>query len=258
MSQESQTVPESTPHDAKRWIIIGLSSALLFTGFYTFLYFTEDSKTKEPHAVHIPQPCEDFNTLPQSVQSSYVPVEEFARVQQEVVALQTQLNLIASDAAFEIPPQSQQEQASQTPSSASDDALAVKRIKEIAKCYDMDSASQKLSTSCRESITAYVDAHPDAKYFEIIGVVDDQEFNLFNNLERRKNLYKSLGVDDRVVAKMKDLARRGLSKIRAAEASWVIKTHTKHHALTYNANYEIVSSKGHRGVIIRAYEVEKE
>lgn len=206
------------------------------------------SKTVTP----TPVKCENFDALPNAVKSLYVQNSQYNELQKAHEQLQGELSASQSTLA---------ENSQLVPDSHSAELMeedtrvdsAVKKVKDFAQCYEMDNASYKISSKCRKGIIAYVEKHKDAKYFEIIGIVDNLEFNLFNNLQNNKSLYKRLGVDQRVIDKMKKLTRRGLSKERASEASWVIKSYTKRKAATYNANYELVSKKGQRGVIVRAY-----
>ena len=208
---------------------------------------------------------ETFESLPKGVQALYISKVEYKELQDANEELEKKCNRLemTNEVAYEdnvMPVESLvsvaadefQEQSVESVQSI-EPAQDVVKVKEFAKCYTMDNASYKISKECRTEITDYVDAHADAKYFEIIGIVDNLEFNLFNNLEKKQELYEVLGVDQRVVNKLKKLTRRGLSKERASEASWVIKAHTGRKAATYNANYELISEKGYRGVVIRAY-----
>lgn len=196
--------------------------------------------------------CESFDALPGAVKALFVQESEYRELQKAYEQLQNELT--ASQSAL-----------AESDQLAHDDGLpdliedvtqleaSVTKVKDFVQCDEMKNASYKIPSQCRKKIIAYVEKHKDAKYYEIIGIVDNLEFNLFNNLQKNTSLYRRLGVDQRVLDKMKKLTRRGLSKERASEASWVIKAHTKRKAKTYNANYEIVSKKGQRGVIIRAY-----
>ncbi len=127
------------------------------------------------------------------------------------------------------------------------------KVKDFAKCYDMQQGIYEVSKKCRKEIQSYVDRHPDAKYFEIIGIVDRFEFKLFSQFDKDNSFYEGLGTTKKAVDKIRKYTQFGLAKYRASEASWVIKTHTKHKAHTYNANYHLVSKKDYKGVVVRAY-----
>ncbi len=237
-----------------------LIAAVAYLGY---IYYLETSMA----AKHRPKSvsCMAFEQLPGDVQALYVSAADYNQLKNAHEDLVAEYDASQNQAVITKEESAKEEAAETVREDMNRDSVqdqmteklaasgSVKRIKEFAKCYDMDSAAYKISPQCRKDIIDYVDRHKDAKYFEIIGIVDNLEFNLFNNLERNKKLYRRLGVDQRVVDKMKKLTRRGLSKERASEASWVIKVHTKRQAATYNANYELVSEKGHKGVVIRAY-----
>jgi len=127
------------------------------------------------------------------------------------------------------------------------------RVKDSASCYDMYNGSYFIDKACEKSIKNYVNRHKDARYFEIVGIVDTLEFHLLTQLEKNRKLYDTLGTSQESVNNLKKFSQTGLAKFRAMEASWVIKMHTKKKAVTYDAHYQIISKKGQRGVLIRAY-----
>jgi len=51
-----------------------------------------------------------------------------------------------------------------------------------------------VSAQCRKNIISFVDKHKKAKYFEIIGIVDEIEFLLYRNLEKNNLLYDKLNI----------------------------------------------------------------
>ena len=127
------------------------------------------------------------------------------------------------------------------------------KVKDFAKCYDMGQGIYEISKKCRKDIITYVDKHKDAKYFEIIGLVDKFEFKLFSLFDKTPSLYEGVGTNKKSMDKIRKYTQFGLAKFRASEASWVIKAYTKQKAHTYNANYHLVSKKDYKGVVIRAY-----
>lgn len=128
-----------------------------------------------------------------------------------------------------------------------------KMVKDFAKCYNLGEGSYIINYQCKKNIIAYVNKHKDAKYFEIIGIVDNSEFKLYKNLENHKILYDVLGVTPASVKLMKKLTNSGLAKHRAIEASWIIKANTNQTAITYNPHYHITSTEGKKGMLVRAY-----
>ena len=234
MSEELEIKEEKKSNIVHILLYTLLAGGLSVSLYLNYIY----SNKTAPKPIPVSQ-CNSFASLPVAIQDQYIEFNAYNELKTANAQLEMDLNASKITVTTnEIPV---------------DRPTNVTKVKDFAKCYTMDNASHKIPKVCRKNFTDYVDKYPDAKYFEIIGIVDNLEFNLFNNLENNKALYKKLRVDQRIVDKMKKLARRGLSKERASEASWVIKAYTKQKAATYNANYELVSEKGYRGVVIRAY-----
>jgi len=95
--------------------------------------------------------------------------------------------------------------------------------------------------SVKKILSLLIDKHKDAKYFEIISLVDDSEFSLYKNLENNDFIYDKLNITQQGIEKMKKLSQAGLAKHRAIEANWVIKAHTNRKAKVYSANYHLIS-----------------
>jgi len=127
------------------------------------------------------------------------------------------------------------------------------KVKDYASCYNMYNGSYFIDKACEKTITQYVKKHKNASYFEIVGIVDTLEFQLLAQLEKNRSLYDQLGTSQESVNNIKKFSQMGLAKFRAMEASWKIKTYTNKKAVTYDAHYQIVSKKGQRGVLVRAY-----
>ena len=244
---------------SKIHIIIYLLLILLLgaSGYFNYLYFTGKQPPEELGINAISPVCESFGQLPSDVRSLYVDAvayNELKNSYEKLDAEKTDVKMAMDDkpkVMRDVPVK--EEIANPFNTSEMPVSENVTKVKDFAKCYDMGNAGFKISKKCRRDITAYVDRHQDAKYFEIIALVDDGEFRLFRQIEADKNLLKKFGTNKKLLKKMRNLTQRGLGKNRASEASWVIKAHTKQKAATYNANYELVSKKGYKGVIIRAY-----
>lgn len=196
--------------------------------------------------------CSRFEELPEGIQKNYVQKEELSRlhdsykdVKQKNDTLERELTWLKTNSSKE-----PDEQAKQTPQMNDGTTMA----KDFAKCYDMKEGEYYISYQCKKDIVAFTDEHKDAKYFEIIPIVDDAEFKLFKNLEQNKFIYENLKTNQKEIDKLKMFAQEGLAKQRAVEASWVIKAHTKREATTFTVHYELISKEGRKGVVIRAYE----
>jgi len=223
-----------------------LALGLLISIFFNF------NQDKEPiiETVMVTK-CEKFEDLPKEIQSQYV----FKQVQAEqnksnLSSSLTTLYSIQKEQPLQImPPENEEpeEEIIEKPKNAI-------MVKDFAKCYNLDEGSYRINYACKKSIIHYVNKHKDAKYFEIIGIVDDVEFKLYKNLQNNDFIYEKLGVTSNSIKLMKKLTQSGLAKHRAIEASWIVKSNTNPKAMTYNPHYHITSTEGKRGMLIRAYE----
>lgn len=254
-----------------------LTLALLVLAYFNFM----PQKTQNNPSAQTTQSLE-FQDLPYRVQLQYKTNEEFKKVEaklnaaleekqaflKEIAALQEekgQALQTASQTTQEVSKKAEitSKESTQTidktalnmsyESSSSKELLA-KRVKDFAKCYDMEVGKYSISTQCRKNIITFVDKHKNAKYFEIIGIIDETEFTLYKNLEINNFIYDKLKVTQDTIDTMKKLSQSGLAKHRAIEANWVIKAHTQKKAQVYNANYNLLSNDGKKGFVIRAYE----
>ena len=186
-----------------------------------------------------------FRDLPQDLQAEYSPKEDLLRLKDSLAELSSQKQQLLQ----------QLDAMSQNRYEQEKELLTTKAqmVDDFAKCYTMNMGSYIIYYECKKNILDYIEKHKDAKYFEIIGIVDDAEFILFKNLEKNDFIYEKLGVSKHAIDKLKKLSQTGLAKHRSIEASWVIKSHTKQEAITYNAQYHLVSKEGKKGFIVRAY-----
>lgn len=243
-------------------LLILISLGLAYLNFMPKKVAVEPAKTAEKTV--------GFTDLPYSIQQEYKSLDEFKKIELKlndaVLEKQTLLKEVSSLQEEKVTLQTEMENAKavgkQTitaPLNMSIDAnteiqSSAKRIKAFAKCYDMDVGKYSISTQCRKDIISFVDKHKNAKYFEIIGIIDETEFTLFKNLENNNFIYDKLRVTQHSIDTMKKLSQSGLAKHRAIEANWVIKSHTQKKAQVFNANYNLLSNDGKKGFVIRAYE----
>lgn len=186
-----------------------------------------------------------FSDLPKDVQEEYKPQKDLLALRESLEDLSSQKQKLLQQ--LNTFTQNEYIQEKELHSSKA------KIVEDFAKCYTMNMGSYIIYYECKKNILDYIDKHKDAKYFEIIGIVDDAEFTLYKNLEKNDFIYEKLGVSKHGIDKLKKLSQTGLAKHRSIEASWVIKSHTKQEAITYNAQYHLVSKEGKRGFIVRAY-----
>lgn len=254
-----------------------LTLALLALAYLNFM----PQKTSSNHLTQMVSNVE-FKDLPYQVQLQYKTNEEFKKIEaklnaaleekqaflKEIASLQEEKKQALqtssetsqeSNKKVEMKSQEMTQNINETAQSIKDEShlekeILAKRVKDFAKCYDMEVGKYSISTPCRKDIMAFVDKHKNAKYFEIIGIIDETEFTLFKNLENNNFIYDKLQVTQHTIDTMKKLSQSGLAKHRAIEANWVIKAHTKKKAQVYNANYNLLSNDGKKGFVIRAYE----
>jgi hypothetical protein len=113
-------------------------------------------------------------------------------------------------------------------------------------CYDMLKSGYHPSKTCIKRLKNFIDKHEkDTKLFEVIGVVDNQDFTL---LTRLKDVYKNSRVD-----KIDEFAQYGLSRKRVIEGAWIVIRHLGSSKKVGTVNYTAKSNNGKRGFVVRAY-----
>ncbi|MDY0234248.1 MAG: hypothetical protein RBS11_09475 [Sulfurimonas sp.] len=203
-----------------------------------------------------------FRDLPQYIQAEYKSVNEYKSLEMKLKsALEQNERLMMMQREEKTAPKmlsevksEVQSEGSKEPESLSETPRDAKLVKEFASCYDMEMGSYIISWTCKKNIISFIEKHKNAKYFELISLVDDSEFILYKNLQNNDFIYDKLGVTQKSIDKMKKLTQAGLAKHRAVEANWVIKAHTNRKAKVYSANYHLISHEEKRGVLVRAYE----
>jgi len=117
-------------------------------------------------------------------------------------------------------------------------------ISKTYTCKTLRSSSEYITKKCKKELLEFLDTNKDAKRFEVIGLIDQQEFRLIEKLE---DVYgkKRLG-------NLSKYAQTGLSKQRVIEASWVVRQHLGKKAIIDPVNY-IITKKNKRGFVVKAY-----
>ncbi|EQB39390.1 hypothetical protein M947_06945 [Sulfurimonas hongkongensis] len=194
-----------------------------------------------------------FAELPLDVQKEYKSINEYKSLEMKLKNIQEQNKRLTTINRDVSPAPLVKSSADKNFEDLSEAPKGAKLIKEFASCYDMEMGSYIISWECKKNIISFINKHKDAKYFEIIPLVDDAEFTLYKNLENNDFIYDKLNVTQNSINKMKKLSQSGLAKHRAVEANWVIKVHTNKKAKVYSANYHLISHDGKRGILVRAY-----
>ncbi|MBU1659642.1 hypothetical protein KKG72_11435 [bacterium] len=189
--------------------------------------------------------CEKLEDLPADIQLEYATKEDFENLKNILADISGQKQKLQEEMDFFKHQERTENEIVQKQNTV--------MVKDFAKCYNMDVGSYIIDYTCKKNILTYINKYKDAKYFEIIGIVDDIEFKLYKNLENNDFLYENLGITKNTIAKMKKLSESGLAKHRTIEASWLIKSNASVDALTYSTNYHILSKDNKRGVLVRAY-----
>lgn len=244
-NSSSQTKSSKLIHIIMYFLLVVLLAASLFVNY---IYYNDHGNPMDHKEKSM-----NFGDLPGNIKGLYVRksqhvtlTESFAMLKLEQEALTVKMANMKTTAVMD----TVKEQKPLTVTVTKNASMS----KDSMQCSNMNSGGYELSSTCKQNIIDYVDRHPDAKYFEIIGIVDNFEFKLFSNLKKNSFIHKKLGLSNDTLKTMKKYTQMGLAKYRANEASWVIKSYTKREAQTYSSHYKLVSNKGSRGVVIRAYE----
>ncbi len=116
---------------------------------------------------------------------------------------------------------------------------------DVFKCYDMGDGGFYQSDASIENLNKFLENHKDAKYFEIIGVINKLDFKLLREAKSQLN-NKQLNL-------IEQLSQLGLSRKRVIEGTWNIKQYLGEDVSLKVVNYTITSQKDHKGFVIRAY-----
>lgn len=216
-----------------------LVTALGLSVFINYTYFKSYGNPLEPQTITYSFDALDAETKDLYVEKSELLVLEEAYTKLKLEKQTVDKNVTVVTKKMETVP--------------SMDEKKLHMVKDSIQCSSMAKESFIMPKGCEEKIIKYVKKHKDAKYFEIIGLVDSSEFKLFNNMKDNEALYRKMGIGKCTINKLKKYSYAGLATFRAMEASWAIKTSSKQKAKTYSAHYKLVSKKGNRGVIVRAY-----
>lgn len=111
-------------------------------------------------------------------------------------------------------------------------------------CKTLKSSSEYITKECKKALLEFLNNNKDAKRFEVIGLIDKQEFKLIEKLE---DVYGKQRVGN-----LSKYAQHGLSKQRVVEASWVIRQYLGKQVQIDSVNYTI-THKNKRGFVVKAY-----
>ncbi len=117
---------------------------------------------------------------------------------------------------------------------------------QIYKCYDFKVGQTTFPGECKKPLKAFLAKNKDSFKLEITAVVSPDDIELINKAK--------LG---NASVKMREYIIRGFSRERVLETSFYIKDFVKEDVVLTPVNYYVTSKKLSKGVIIKAYYLEK-
>lgn len=117
---------------------------------------------------------------------------------------------------------------------------------QIYKCYDFKVGQATFPNECKQSLKEFLNKNQDSFKLEITAVVSPDDIELINKAK--------LG---NASVKMREYIVRGFSRERVLETSFYIKDFIKDDVVLTPVNYYVTSKKLSKGVIIKAYYLEK-
>ena len=123
----------------------------------------------------------------------------------------------------------------------------------VAKCYDMKTNDDQLSKTCQKNILSFLQKNKDAKYFEVIGLLSNDDFLYLNKFKKNLDVLTKLNVTPSIIDRLERFAYVGLSNKRVEETIWFINQNSKTKLNIFPVNYTVTSKSHNKGTIVRAY-----
>jgi len=123
----------------------------------------------------------------------------------------------------------------------------------VAKCYDMKTNDDQLSSTCAKDILSFLNKNKDAKYFEVIGLLSNEDFLYLKKFKKNLDVLTKLNVTPSIIDRLEKFADVGLSSKRVEETIWFINQNSKTKLNIFPTNYTITSKSHNKGTIVRAY-----
>lgn len=117
---------------------------------------------------------------------------------------------------------------------------------ETYKCYDFKVGQATFPNECKTSLKEFLNKNKNSFKLEVTAVVSPDDIELINKAK--------LG---NASVKMREYIVRGFSRERVLETSFYIKDFIKDDVILTPVNYYVTSKKLSKGVIIKAYYLEK-
>lgn len=113
--------------------------------------------------------------------------------------------------------------------------------------------SHHIPNECKEKLLTFIEQNSDAKSFNVVGIVDKNDFDLIEGLKNSSDEVKnSLNVSEFQVKQFELIAPLGLARARAKEAMQLIKSKLGKETDVVQASYELIL-EDERGFVIQAY-----
>jgi len=116
------------------------------------------------------------------------------------------------------------------------------------ECDDMNSGNFKISSTCKAKVDRVLSKYSTKNFFEIIPIVGPGGFASLNLIKRKS----TLGIPDKEIERLTNLANLGLGKYRSKEAGWLIREKFGDNVKLSYAVYNI-EEKNKKGFVIRVY-----
>lgn len=263
----------------KSYTLVYILAAVIFglSGYIGYLYNSNDLVNKgQLLDKYILKTDINFNKLPASEKSRYI---DFYEHNNQIAALNKQIQQLKKDKQSTTPPKViekivevekivkvpvekiveiekvvekivEVEKIVKVAVPISNEIMIEKKVKKsnlsfnTYTCKDLGSGSVKISKKCKKELYSFLDKNKKSDAFEVIGMVDNQDFKLINTL---KDVY-----GEKRIKHLSKYSQIGLSRQRVIEATWLIRQHLGKHKNITTVNYT-VNSKDKKGFVIRAY-----
>jgi len=123
---------------------------------------------------------------------------------------------------------------------------------DVYKCYGMSPSGYRMSSKCTKGLKSFLKKNAEAKYFEVIAVMNPKDFRTLMILEQKTDLLSQIDLNEKQVSKLKELSSVGLDKLRVVETMWEVKKILGKQTIVVPVSYNVNSEK-YRGTVLRAY-----
>jgi len=254
--QVEQPVEQPTQNSNHFVIYSLIAVVVILLGYIGYIYNTKVmTNTKEMQKEYIKKTDITFDTLSQNIQNKYVLKSLY---DYKVNQLETQnLNVLKKPAVVKriVKKDNNRDSKMDTTLFATPvnkniheqkiQSVPIKTHKsQTYTCTTLSSSSEYITKICKKELLNFLDKNKDAKRFEVIGLIDYQEFKLIEKLE---DVYGKNRVGN-----LAKYAQTGLSRARVIEATWAVREHLGKKVVIAPVNYTI-TKKNKRGFVIKAY-----